>query len=339
MLTFAKYKLEDSKLDSFLRCLFYRDLRWIPVPLETAQVVFTRISTLPHMGYHDTPNTLAEFRNRVIVVLDYQDWWTNDWIGDADIRNPKDFGYAAAIANGNRIVYLKLQINEPKFYASHQTESMVVLSCPLLLGGGRRWIGHPDTSNEFLFENRLTLPESPPQYDRDVAFINSIDSMPWRAAICDVLEAIPGRSVFCSRGKRNENSEKATIPIREMFNMHRRSRVTVSANGSGMWCLKDGELFNSGCFILREVHKNISINPLTPKFREHWDSFTLETLAEKVDYWLSHDIEREEIKCAGYDYFRRGILGAWATTYTDRLEQFITHSDPASFGDLLVGSA
>jgi hypothetical protein len=289
------------------------------------------------MGYHAFPNPLTQFKDKVIVVLDYQDWWTRDWIGDADINNPVDFGYTAAVANGNKIVYLKLQINDPGWYEKYQSQSVVVLSCPLLLGGGRRWIGCPDANTEYLFENQITPPVRGQEFDHDVAFINSVDCMPWRAAICDALEKMkPRYNAFFTRGTRHEQSEKATVPLHQSLAIHRKSRINISSNGAGMWCLKDGELFNNGCFILREHHQNLSINPLTPKFGVHWDAFRLDTLQDKVDYWLAHEREMEDIRFAGYSYFRQGIYGAWAETYTNRLVDFLGSLDPSCFGDLLV---
>lgn len=339
MPTYTRHRLEDPKLDAFLRCLFYRDPRWIECGVN-AEVVFTRICTLAHMGYDDFGNPLTQHKNRTIVVLDYQDWWSRDWIGDADIKAPKDFGYTDAIANGNKIVYLKLQINDPGFYEAYQSPSMVVLSCPLLLGGGRRWIGCPDGNTEYLFENQITPPDPSQAFEYDVSFINSVDSMPWRAAICDVLEKMrPRYATFFTRGTRHELAEKATVPLRQSLAIHRRSRINISSNGAGMWCLKDGELFNNGCFILREHHANISLNPLTPKFGVHWDSFRLETLPDKVDYWLSRESEMNDIRAAGYDYFRQGIYGGWAKIYTDRMVDFLGSHDPTCFGDLLVRRA
>jgi hypothetical protein len=116
----------------------------------------------------------------------------------------------------------------------------------------------------------------------------------------------------------------------------RQAKVNISLNGMGMWCYKDSELFAHNCFCLREHHKNLSINSLSPKDGVHHIVFKgfLE-LRNLIEYYLHAEKEREKINDAGHEYFKNGISGGWAENYVTGLQGYMNTGDSNEFGGLL----
>jgi hypothetical protein len=67
--------------------------------------------------------------------------------------------------------------------------------------------------------------------------------------------------------------------------------------------------------VLRQHHKNLELNPFSPKDGVEWVVFKNDEVKDKIDYYVNNDAERERINDAGHEYFKWAIDGGWATTY------------------------
>ena len=132
------------------------------------------------------------------------------------------------------------------------------------------------------------------------------------------------------------HADRRVVPYDKYLEYCRKSKVNIALNGVGMWCYKDSELFAYNCFCLRENHKNLEVNKLSPRDGVHHVVFSgLGDLALKIDYYLHEDEERERINDAGHQYFKSGISGGWAKHYVTGLHKYIKTGDPNSFRGLL----
>lgn len=238
-----------------------------------------------------------------IIIFDFHDWGRDDiWNYDS-------------IKHDKRYVYYKLQMHDPKYYLNKLRDNFVALPCPLLMGGSRFHItGQHDGFGENLFSSNLNYVPKP-DYQYDIAFINSAN--PMRLRIADKLDKLANKyKVFISCGNGcHKDAKEATIPYNDALFIHETSKINISTNGHGPWCLKDGECFSRGAFILREYHDIIKLHHLSPKPQIHWDYFTLETLEDKIKYYLDNDLARETIRYHGYRHFKDVLLNTYAHGY------------------------
>jgi hypothetical protein len=162
------------------------------------------------------------------------------------------------------------------------------------------------------------------QYEYDWCWIGARSSRD-RRALFTQLDSMNGThkyvvSDMCTSGTLDErakllHADNKTVPYDEYIEAHRRSKVCISANGLGMWNYKDGEFFANNCFVLRQHHKNLELNPFSPKDGEHWIVFRNGELKDMIDHYTHADGERENINDAGHEYFKESIQGGWAKEY------------------------
>lgn len=132
------------------------------------------------------------------------------------------------------------------------------------------------------------------------------------------------------------NADNKLVPYDKYLRLSRETKVNISLNGLGMWCYKDAEMFAYNCFCLRESHKNLNINPLSPTDGKHWVVFDgFDDLVAKIKYYTKHNKEREKINDAGHNYFKDGISGGWAKVYTEKLRDYLKTKKAKVFDDLL----
>ena len=81
------------------------------------------------------------------------------------------------------------------------------------------------------------------------------------------------------------------------------TKVAVSLNGNGPFCLKDGECFSLGTMVLRQYHQSLYINPFSPKPQRDYIVFNnTAELFEMIGYYSCHEAERAAIAENGYRY-------------------------------------
>ena len=230
------------------------------------------------------------------------------------------------------IVYIRLQPYNRYFYRNflkkNKLENVIFLSAPLLLGGSDKHVTlGKDYKGDYLFEKNLSF-ETNPEYVRDWMFIGSMTSEDRREAV-NILKNFNKRyKGFLTVSDPDFPSAKvATVPIDEYLNMIKRTKVNISLNGNGIWTLKDGECFCRGCFVLRQYHKFIDINRLSPVDGKHWIVFKNNELTEKLIYYIENDKERETIRENGYLYLKNMINRGFAREYIRGITDFFEHNN------------
>lgn len=267
----------------------------------------------------------------------------------------KDFKYRNYLReNGVKIIYLECetepidsavvdnQLISRKMRTYPDPDSMAVLTLPMgYISGSKINIHYPDNDVSALFINHLE--SNPKEYEYDYCWIGT-DTAEDRIEAIDLLEKKNGNgfiarsqiSLETDKDKRAEivHADNKKIPYDDFLTISRRSKINISCNGMGMWCYKDAEMLSRNCFVLRQWHRNLDKNPLSPKDGEHWAVFRTEEIGDKIDYYLSHEKEREEINDAGHEYFKRGIMGGWAKHYVDALIAYKESNSFEAFGKL-----
>jgi hypothetical protein len=87
----------------------------------------------------------------------------------------------------------------------------------------------------------------------------------------------------------------------EYYDLARRSKISLNFIGGGNDCKRFWELMGAGAFVLTEDYDQL----VEPPFLNgvHLDRFrNKQELQEKIDYYLSHDEERERIRRQGYEF-------------------------------------
>lgn len=303
----------DIKLKGFAQSLFLYDNRWNISDELNDHVCY---SILDYQRYKDHS---ASFH----YVLDFQDGYPTYAPGhDFFLRD-----FVPNTKSDKTYFVFKLQFYNIHEHRSIKNQNIQILSCPLLLGGSDKWIHDKDMNEDgsLLFQNNL-IPNIK-KYKYDYCYINNPN--PHRYEIQSKLNKH-------LNGFMKITSAENRIPYLESIDIHRTAKVNISLNGHGYWCLKDAEMFSRNCFILRQNHPNINLNPLTPKDRKHWIVFNNEEFDEKLQYYIANDKEREEINDAGFKYFSESITGSWAKVYTDALLAYFKYEARSCFEGLIV---
>jgi hypothetical protein len=205
------------------------------------------------------------------------------------------------------------------------------------LGGSRFHITvQQDFEGDSLFSR--TLRANPhPNYLYDFSCIGAITS-PDRQAAFDLLEKSGRKNGFVKVSTPGHaDAAAATVPIQEYLRISRASRICISLNGRGPWCLKDGELFANECFILRQWHPSIDLNPLTPQDGVHWRIFRTENLLETIEECLADAKGCESIAAAGHAMFRQAMQKSlWSGRYAAALAEFQRTGAKGAWGALAV---
>jgi hypothetical protein len=315
----------DVKQAEFVRCLLVDGRR--TVFAESGIPVF--VSTDKNLEAMFVAN-----KPPVSVIVDFHDKGRRfDFI---DITDPM---WAAIEAGRLQVIYLKLQIHDPAGYApiNKLPSNVHILSCPLLLGGSRFHITIQDDFDGDALFRRTLVGDPPPPPEYDWSFVGSPTSDD-RAAAFEVLRDYTARRRFFTISEPGHASASvATVPMPEMLRISRASKVCLSLNGRGPWCLKDGELFAAGCMVLRQAHPVLTLNPLTPKAGVHWAVADTADLPEAIESLLADDARRESIRRAGHGMFADVLLrNAWSTVYVDRLVAFLQSQSKAAWGKFAV---
>ncbi len=218
-------------------------------------------------------------------------------------------------------------------------EHMTLLTLPLGYASGSKInTAFPDWDDSTYFTK--TWSSNPKQYKYDWCWIGARSSKD-RRVLFTQLDGVNGThkyvisdmSVGGTRAERAKalHADNKTVPYDEYIDAHRRSKVCLSANGLGMWNYKDGEFFANNCFVMRQHHKNLELNPFTPKDGVHWVVFKNSELKGTLDYYVYAESEREKINDAGHKYFLASIRGGWAKEYADMFLDYL-NGGRESFG-------
>jgi len=210
-------------------------------------------------------------------------------------------------------------------------EHMTVLTLPMgYVSGSKINSCFPDNDSTTYWVR--SWKSNPKKYDFDWCWIGARSSRD-RFALFSQLESLNGRHKFVisdmvTSGSKEErvkllHADNKTVPYDEYLDYHRRSKVSISANGLGMWNYKDAEFMANNCFVLRQWHKNLFLNPWTPKDGVHWVVFKNDEVKDKIDYYVKNDKERETINDAGHEYFKWAIRGGWAEKYADMFLDYL----------------
>jgi len=335
--------------------------------LDSVLLRANNIEIIDHPGYADYRiidarqlDNDVRLPGKRYIVCDFGD--VGQWMGG--LRRDHD-GFRRLNQRAT-LIYLKVEWNMPYTNRLVTSENMIFLSLPLLLGGSAKNIYKPDDDGDFLFSR--VLAKNPRDYWHDFGWIGNRSSddrkrterslydhykndpafkhnLKWAnklkvrdGIIPDLRRGHTGYLISTRhiRAVHQDARENMDIPIADLMEIFKRTKVNISCNGHGVWCLKDGELLSRNCFVLRQHHKELDRNPLTPKAGKHWVVFTDDDLLKKLYYYIHNDRERERINDAGHDYFRRGIMGDWAEYYARRFEDFLISGNRRVFGDLLL---
>jgi hypothetical protein len=245
--------------------------------------------------------------------------------------------WRAAAAFRLQIIYVKLQVFSARRYAAlnWRPDLVHVLSMPLLPGGSRFHItAQTDYEGDSLFRRNLTF-DSSPIYSYDWSWVGAPTSEDRKAAFA-ILDALADHRAFYRVSIPNhQDAARASVPADEYIKVSRASKICVSLNGNGPWCLKDGELLSRHCFVLRQEHPVLHLCPLAPQAGVHWALTPTHDLPKAIDYYLRNDAERERIRNAGFQYMKQALLdAAWAQEYVRALQMFRRTKQKASWGAL-----
>lgn len=324
---------QHSKLDAqwaeLFRIYLARDkrIRWTQ-DRNSADFVVIRVVDL-------NKKSLDFFANKNFIVLSFVDL-PSAMLG----LRPEDEPFCKTIQeHGARLFYLHGE-PEPRC-ASEETKvskfvsyrldrvcthgNNIILTLPLgFCSGSKQNIFYPDTDESTYFVK--TARKNDKRYDFDWCWIGAESSRD-RTDLFSRLSSLNGRHKFvvsslCEEVDREKrikmlNADNKTVPYDKYLDYHRRSKVCISANGCGVWNYKDGEFFANNCFVLRQYHKNLSLNPFSPKDGKQWVVFKTDEVEDKINYYASNDNERERINDAGHNYFKKAINGGWAGNYAD----------------------
>jgi len=238
--------------------------------------------------------------------------------------------------NQLQVIYLKLQVHNAVNYSqlNRLPEQVHVLSWPLLLGGSRFHLTvQEDFEGDCLFSKTLN-PNPSSVYEYDWSCVGSPTSDDRKAAF-DLLEKNPAGGFLTVSKPGHADANAATVPMEKYLQISRASRICISLNGRGPWCLKDGELFANDCFILRQWHPTIDLNPLTPKDGVHWRIFKTENLTETIKECLADPAGCNRIRRSGFDNFRQAMReNLWSSRYAGCLESFLKSAQKSAWGEL-----
>ena len=318
----------DVKQAEFVRCLLINQTQ-CRFTDDAANAMPVFVSTDPQFE-----TLFCKNKPPMSVVVDFHDKGRRfDFLGLTDPI------WAAIREHNLQMIYLKLQIHEPaKYKELNQLPANVhVLSCPLLLGGSRFHITIQDDYDGDALFSRVLSPNPSPAYRYDWSFVGSPTSDD-RAAAFEVLTPYESRERFFTISKPGHASASvATVPMDEMLRISRASKMCLSLNGRGPWCLKDGELLAADCMVLRQHHPVLTLNPLTPRDGEHWAVAKTEDLISTIESLLADDERRERIRRAGFEMFSDVLLrNRWSNVYAERLVEFLKSHQKQSWGDLAV---
>jgi len=247
--------------------------------------------------------------------------------------------WAAVLRYRVRLLYLKLQIHDRNYYPreNHLPDLVHVLSLPLLPGGSRFHItALKDHEGDGLF--RTMFNDNPlPDYVYDWSWIGGGTSEDRQAAFA-LFESVENEKCFCRMTQPgHSDAALANVPYADYIRISRQSRICLSLNGNGPWCLKDGEMFANHCFVLRQHHPALFVNPLSPTDGIHWKVSSTQELPSAIEYYLRHEEEREQIRDQGHSYLREVVFEAkWALAYLQRIDQYLVSGQKVALGEFLI---
>lgn len=241
--------------------------------------------------------------------------------------------------NKLRVILIKLQFDSLKSFPLINPLPMQihVISMPMLLGGSRFHITlQNDYDGDKLFSKNLNSNKVIP-YKYDWSWIGGETSED-RKTILKMISRFDRYSRYFSiTNTGHPDANKASVPFNQYINISRVSKICLSLNGAGLWCLKDGELFSNNCFVMRQNHPSINLNPLSPKNGIHWILFDNNDIINKFTYYIENNNEREQIRMNGFQYFNEGIVNKkWAKFYLSHLLNYLKTEKKEAWGNLSV---
>lgn len=290
--------------------------------------------------------------NQMVIILNLGDLYQNH-IG----LREEDEEYRKYLAERNvTFIYLQCEL-EPtdtrterwvKRSIYHGDEHILLLPMPMGYISGSKINLHYKDMDSSAFHAKNLARRNGNSYLYDWCWIGTPSSVERIEAIDILIERMDYDSAFMAINEiaiknpdvkayvKTIHADNKAIPYDKFMEIHRKSKIAVSCNGLGMWCYKDCEMLARNVFVLRQWHKNLSLNPISPKDGTHWKVFRNNELNELIDYYLTHDKEREEIADEGHDYFRKAINGGWAESYVSALLEYRETRNRHAFGDLLL---
>jgi hypothetical protein len=103
--------------------------------------------------------------------------------------------------------------------------------------------------------------------------------------------------------------------------------------------LKDGEMLANNCFILRQDHSALHLNPLSPQNNKHWVTFCgVDDCIAQLKNWVNAESEREKIRQAGFDLMGKILFeNYFANHYAAAFETFVQSQSKDAWGSLAIG--
>jgi hypothetical protein len=278
---------------------------------------------------------VKRFPSPLFVFLDFEDR-ARDCIelGQGDTRG-------LLSSHDVQILYVKLQVLDPSYYCYQNPlpAKVHVLSCPLLLGGSRFHITNQvDDTGDCLFR-RVYTRNSLPEYEFDWSWVGAPTSRDRRSILSRIHLFDRERAFVQISKKGHQDAAQATVPYEKYIEISRRSRVCLSLNGFGPWCLKDGEMLANNCFILRQDHSALHLNPLSPQNNKHWVTFCgVDDCIAQLKNWVNAESEREKIRQAGFDLMGKILFeNYFANHYAAAFETFVQSQSKDAWGSLAIG--
>jgi hypothetical protein len=237
------------------------------------------------------------------------------------------------------MVYLKLQVHDAARYRqlNRGPGQLHVLSMPMLLGGSRYHITLTgDFAGDNLFRNVFRSNRAP-RFKYDWSYIGSPTSDDRAAALAILKDIRTSRGLLTESTPGHADAAVATVPYGQYIRISRSSRIGISLNGRGPWCLKDGELLANNCLVMRQWHPTIELNPLSPRDGVHWVVFKTEAIGATIESLLADPALCKMIRNAGHDLLRQVLFEAlWSRAYVDGLEAFVASRSKEAWGKLAI---
>ena len=278
--------------------------------------VVTSIADADAILYQILDHELIQIKDKLHVVLDMTDGFPT-WGPSLGREIMFDEFFPKTSPEIDYIIF-KLQMYNLSPY-KHAPEHIHLISVPLLLGGSNdKWVHDLDfreDSDKYLFSKNLK--PNPKNYQYNVAIVNN--SNPNRNNVFAIASRLENSKII--------NTFDNRMDLDSTIEIHRKSKINLSLNGQGYWCLKDGELFSRNCFNMRHSRPMININPLSPQNGRDWIVFEESNCLELIDYYLKNEKERERINDTGHYYFAYCISYLYSKEYGDRIIRFLASNN------------
>jgi hypothetical protein len=325
----------DPKLEAICKALLFNN------PLITKVDNLNDADAVVYHLWQIRDEVIPYLPEKLHIVLDLQDGYVT-WTGTDVPKHVSHEPFFTELLSQNKFrndvkyIIIKLQMHSYQLY-QNTPDNIIILSMPLLLGYGYKQQQPPFQNGILDFENSVEarrntffdhIYSTNASYEYDCSIVNG--SNPHRNWIFPIVNQFKHYS--------KQSDARSRLSIAETMDIHQKSKINISMNGQGWWCLKDCELLTHNCFDLRQKHPIIDINPLSPKNEKHWVIFenTPEDLKNKIEYYLQNDDERERIRHDGHQFIKECIHTLYSQMYGNAILDFVKTGSINAFGKLAV---